>query len=72
MTKYSNRVYHEFEDILLELSKDSSTTYETAVKKANEYVNNFAQKKRISEQERSEIFDICEELVTDWFPDTRY
>jgi len=68
--KYMNRVQSEFEAILLKLSENSSTAYDDAYKSAEKYVEKFFQKKKLNESEKAEIFDLCIDLVNDWFPDT--
>ena len=69
MSKYFNRVHSEFETILLNLSKNTKTTYGEALIQAHEYVKKFCAKKNISESEKNEIIDYCVEMIADWFPD---
>lgn len=70
MNKYYNRVVHEFEDVLCELSENYSTTYTDALKAAEQYVQGLNDKKKFSESEKTEVLNICLELIADWFPDT--
>jgi hypothetical protein len=72
MNKYFSRINSEFENILLELSKNSSTTHKDACKKADKYVEEFCKKKNLKETERTEILEYCYDLIADWYPDISY
>jgi hypothetical protein len=72
MSKYFNRIQSEFENILLELSKNPKTTYNDAYKKAEKYVEDFSKKKNVNEIEKSELLELCNDLILDWYPDTSY
>lgn len=68
MIKYSKRVYTDFEQILFQLSKNVSTEYDEALKYARKFTDDFAQKKKLNQEEKEEVMMICQELVQEWFP----
>jgi len=68
MNKLYNRVQSEFENILVDLSKNPATNYSDAYKKAKEYVDNFGKKKSLSDSEKTDIMDYCLDLIADWYP----
>ena len=70
MKNYSARIISEFEDILLKMSKNDSVTYNDAYLQAVKYANEFSTKKKLSADDESKVFDLCLDLVVDWFPDT--
>ena len=70
MNKYTNRIQSEFENILLELSKNINTSYEDAINEAKKYCEDFTKKKNLTDKDCDDIYDLCLELVGEWFPDT--
>lgn len=70
MNKYFNKIHSEFEDILLELSKSPMTSYADAYASAEQYSKEFSRKKSLTREEYRVVFDLCLEMVQDWFPDT--
>jgi hypothetical protein len=69
MIKYQNRIISEFEDILMSLSKNSSTSYNDAIQYAVKYSYEFSNKKKLNSEDSNDVLELCKELVQDWFPD---
>lgn len=72
MNKFANRIITEFEDILLNLSKNINTTYDDALSEAKKYSEEFAKRKKLSTEEAENVYELCAELVGDWFPDVSF
>lgn len=69
MTKYEKRVISEFEEILIQLSNNSTATYRDAYNASLKYVEQFSKKKGLDDEERQEVLELCLDLTQDWFPD---
>lgn len=69
MTKYEKRVISEFEEILVQLSNNSTATYRDAYNASIKYAEAFAKRKGLDDDERQEVLELCLELTQDWFPD---
>ena len=69
MDKYYNRIQKEFEEILLNLSKNPKTSFQDAYTEAKKYVNSFAVRKSLSQPDKDIILEYCIDLIQDWYPD---
>lgn len=70
MKNYINKVKSEFEENLLNLSKNPSANYWDARKQAEQYTKDFVKRKSLGKDDYRSILDICLDIIQDWFPDT--